>query len=763
VVAATEGWPAAVQVFARAARDGTIEALLHDADGVATADLHAYLRDEILSRVDDDDIEVIALVCAVPGVSSDEIARWYRREFEDVRAIVRDLPLISLRNGGWYPHPLLQAHVERRYRDRREAAMRTAHGELVASGQHARAARAALDAGETDLAARTLDPGVFLASTPSAEAADVIASIDAERLLRFPGLWNATGIYRVATMDGERWRAEAEYVWSSLPADAEPSVIIGVAHNVLNALSNAGRWEEFERFLDVSLNERLDAAGVRHDDPQRALTRTMAEGWSGVIRLRALDVNLFLEQIRPNLAAEYVRALVLDDVVARVRTYEGDHAKQQHALREAVVLARRSGVPSVIGIVLKDAALYSWLLGDDAAFGDYRRAIEEFADRTPSARAGVRHFLDCVRGDALEAQYGPEKPQIRPLCLLVGAAGARTRTERDMLLDAAVREADATRHPFPMTVARIACAGVSRDARERLAQARAIASEGAWPAWAPDDLEDPGRYAPWRSLVERFRSPAVAPWTHAVSAAEAVAPPTVLLASGELSRAGATAPLTPRERDIIGAIVAFGRPIPRETLLDAIWPGIEPFDAAAALRVALHRLRRRFGDATYIRNVGNSLALHHSVRVDLLEVEAAVRAPAPDEALLATFVDRVRRSGVVRGDNEWADGIARRIQAAVRGAVERLRASASSRGDGPAAIELAEALVALDPLDEGAAAALVRAWHAVGDHAAEGRVYDACAARLAADLDCEPGAELRRARAECEMHAARDLQPPMAS
>lgn len=219
----------------------------------------------------------------------------------------------------------------------------------------------------------------------------------------------------------------------------------------------------------------------------------------------------------------------------------------------------------------------------------------------------------------------------------------------------------------------------------------------------------------------------------------------VRIASGVVVHDGRSETLAPRERALIVALIAAGRPVEREALLEALWPQRDEADAANALRVTLHRLRSRLGDQSAVRRVGNAFTLDAFVNVDLLEVERALRRHLDDdEAALVGFLDDVRQAAnPAQAEHPWSDVLERRIDHAARGAAARLAGAALASGRTAQALDLAAWLVDCDPLDEEAVMLAVRAWQAAGETAAARRCFEAYVERLKIELDAEPGAALR--------------------
>lgn len=158
--------------------------------------------------------------------------------------------------------------------------------------------------------------------------------------------------------------------------------------------------------------------------------------------------------------------------------------------------------------------------------------------------------------------------------------------------------------------------------------------------------------------------------------------------------------------------VAAGRPVPRDELIELLWP--DEVDAArlrSRLSVLLSHIRRVLG--------GGLIADRDSVRLDLTTVDLDLRrvhdalAHGDDEAAVAVY------SGPVLPEDSYEDwAVAARDQAmfAVIGAHRRLAARATANGNVDAVIAHTSAILDLDPYDERAHEVLVRTLETAGRH-----------------------------------------------
>ena len=213
---------------------------------------------------------------------------------------------------------------------------------------------------------------------------------------------------------------------------------------------------------------------------------------------------------------------------------------------------------------------------------------------------------------------------------------------------------------------------------------------------------------------------------------------------------GTTTPVTsPTQRVVLALLAAHaGEVVSTDRLVDAVWAEDPPPSARSSLRTYVSRLRRLLGDDLAIHPTGYEL----QAEVDAVAVQRAVHAAgerpgADDLEALAEAVARWRGEPFAELD-EVAALEAPRAGLADLGLVTRTRYAEALLAAGRAseATAAAEAVVATDPLREGAWAVLVTALHADRRSADALRAVQRGRAALA-DVGLEPGDALGRAEA----------------
>jgi predicted ATPase/DNA-binding SARP family transcriptional activator len=192
--------------------------------------------------------------------------------------------------------------------------------------------------------------------------------------------------------------------------------------------------------------------------------------------------------------------------------------------------------------------------------------------------------------------------------------------------------------------------------------------------------------------------------------------------------------------------LAPGHRLHREQVLDALWPDLDPDDAANNLRVVLHYARRGLEDAgappdSVLVRDGDALLVSHPaetwVDVDAF-AEAVYRAwQSPDPAVVE------RALALYSGDllpedpyEDWAASRRESLRTSFLALLARLAGLHEHRQNFSRAIAAYERLLAAEPLDEGAHVALMRLYAAIGHRELALRQYT----RLTELLDRELGA-----------------------
>jgi predicted ATPase/DNA-binding SARP family transcriptional activator len=212
-------------------------------------------------------------------------------------------------------------------------------------------------------------------------------------------------------------------------------------------------------------------------------------------------------------------------------------------------------------------------------------------------------------------------------------------------------------------------------------------------------------------------------------------------------------------------LITPGHRLPRDQVLDALWPTSSPETAYSALRKVVHALRRVLepdllaGRASaYLEAERQAIALRHDIAlwidIDAFERELErARSLRPDEQRR-----RLRQAlALYRGDLlaedpylEWAAPRRQHLRELRRRAALTLADLDVAAGEPAASVPHLEPLVQAEPTDEVVLCTLMRALAQAGQRDDALRWYQRGVHRLHVELDTEPDAATRQLAAELE-------------
>jgi DNA-binding SARP family transcriptional activator len=230
------------------------------------------------------------------------------------------------------------------------------------------------------------------------------------------------------------------------------------------------------------------------------------------------------------------------------------------------------------------------------------------------------------------------------------------------------------------------------------------------------------------------------------------------LGAFQLVRAGAVVPTSAwrsrKAREVLKILLARrGRPVTREFLMEALWPGEPPDPLANRLHVAVSTLRsvldpdRELAGDTYLVTDDDSVRLrldHLAVDVELFLADAAtgrqlLRAGRDTEAFSRLARAESRYGGDFLEEDlyqDWAVPVREQARAAYLEVAGRLAEHAEATGDVAAAIRFRLRILEHDPYDERAHLRLVSTFASVGRHGDARRHYRSYCARMG-EIDVE--------------------------
>jgi DNA-binding SARP family transcriptional activator len=217
-----------------------------------------------------------------------------------------------------------------------------------------------------------------------------------------------------------------------------------------------------------------------------------------------------------------------------------------------------------------------------------------------------------------------------------------------------------------------------------------------------------------------------------------------------------------KARDLLKILVARrGKPVPRDQLIELLWPDDDPARSANRLSVALATLRRVLdpeGEVIDRMIAADRSAVCLRLEAVSVDVENFLREAAAGLADLAAErrrqgLDRIRRAAALyAGDfleedlyEDWAVDLREEARRMFIQVARVLAAEAVHRGEHETATRHLLLILERDPYDERAHLALVGSMIAAGSHGEARRLYRRYVERLA-ELDIEPAPYPRSTR-----------------
>jgi len=221
--------------------------------------------------------------------------------------------------------------------------------------------------------------------------------------------------------------------------------------------------------------------------------------------------------------------------------------------------------------------------------------------------------------------------------------------------------------------------------------------------------------------------------------------------SGRVFARGLPIAFSRAELAVVIALALNERGVPSELLAEDLYPNADMTAAANALKVNVHRVRRRAGSRNVIRHAGGRYCLGETIDVDLPRVESELRCVRLGRSLTSEARDRMERlrQRVLEGRPafilqwSWFDETEQRLQELGRELTLLLARDALHEEHYQRALELVAELGRNDPLDEVAAEIAIRAFLLAGDHAAAVLHYRRYASVLRREINSCPSEDLR--------------------
>jgi DNA-binding SARP family transcriptional activator len=202
-----------------------------------------------------------------------------------------------------------------------------------------------------------------------------------------------------------------------------------------------------------------------------------------------------------------------------------------------------------------------------------------------------------------------------------------------------------------------------------------------------------------------------------------------------------------------------GRKVPRDVVLETLWPGADPDSSRQTLAGMLHRVRKLLApgsaanrDGLYILQEGDLLTLDRdAVWTDIgqflshLETAGRLKAGGAPEKVVAEYEKAIE---LYQGDflpedryEDWVSGVQGNVRGAYLKALEDAGDICDGAGEKNRAALFFEKLFLEDPCSEKACRWLMAWYLSTGRRGEALRVYERCQRALSKELDVEPDAK----------------------
>jgi DNA-binding SARP family transcriptional activator len=259
--------------------------------------------------------------------------------------------------------------------------------------------------------------------------------------------------------------------------------------------------------------------------------------------------------------------------------------------------------------------------------------------------------------------------------------------------------------------------------------------------------------------AELARAPSHARIPEQLSSAELAAPTKEMLAQparprvsvlGQLTITGAKRTrrgLRARALELIAYLALHPRPVQRDELLEAFWPGEDPSRTRPRLRQAVRDARRLLGNAIVGEQESYWLDRAHA-DVDLDEVErllalANTAQPEQAQSLMEDALRLFRGEPLAGADYAWSESEIPRLRATFVDLLEQVARHQLEAGRARASLDAAERGLEVDGLNESLWRVAMEAENALGLREAVAERYERLRALLDERLGLEPAQETR--------------------
>ena len=206
-----------------------------------------------------------------------------------------------------------------------------------------------------------------------------------------------------------------------------------------------------------------------------------------------------------------------------------------------------------------------------------------------------------------------------------------------------------------------------------------------------------------------------------------------------------------RSKELFFYLLQRGRPLRKEEIALELWPDASPKQVNSAFHSTLYRLRRAIHPQVVVQTGGGyQVNPEFDITYDAQEFEAhAAEAERAEAGSVAWREGLSRAVGLYRGpfaasfESDWAEDARRRYEEIYLSCMLALSSAALRRGDAGEAVTMAEAVIAVDPLNEDATYRVMEAHAQRGHLDLATRAYRHLSDAMRDELGTSPSRRLR--------------------
>ncbi len=739
--AITGGWPVPVLYCLRVAQSGDIEELFAGTVEASFSGLVEYIDLSVIAKLPENVLRGLCAVVGIAGIRPQDIDELLGEKSAPPLSIAMTQTYeIASSSGslGMEINGLVRCVMRARHEREICEVQRTFGAFFQERHEFGRAAQAYLSAGDTKTAATFLQSSRELDGLATFDAFSPPPEIDEPAdLVSYPALWAAVLGARRLSVHSAVLANEARTVLQNLDAQTDPMALHTVTAMSVLAMLDDGKIDEAAAIL---------AAFKSPDGKEQYILPILAARATVDSYVGAFDRALATwYRIRPLARANAATFAQLTRIEIRAARARGDWEVELDALDRMLTAAEESRIATVVATALAEGVFGSWLADESELLDSYRARLGSFlAEHDIPA---LMSFNLAARGLPL-ASNALSKYWDALACLMT-CADAGNGEAAALLARSACELADESGSAFTRILARVALSEKHAPSRVSLLQeAHEISAAIDSPPLQRslmrliDNLEPLGILNP---LVNRLRAGAAT-----VTRSSDVVRLHIGLADAVVRHNDVPVNISQGGWGLLGILSLEGRPVHRDVLCDRLWPNMPLESGHNALKMCVRRTRVQLGTADAIVSTQGGYALADWVEVDVFEMErllATITNGAGNDGDLrrvATYFDAMTPGRQARfSEWEWSSTLEQRLESLGRAFGKVLCERALAASDFTRAIDRAQNLVALDPLDEAARKLLISSLLASGDRASAIKQFRSYTALLKEELDLEASSELK--------------------